>query len=103
MHEASPSPPFDKGDINLSKQDAFVGGDVAAEMHGTPHPALRRNFIHANKTTFVDYNAYSVESVLHELFLASPHRTYDPEEVRVDSARARCFRRTACIGKSNTR
>ncbi|GIL69673.1 hypothetical protein Vretifemale_506 [Volvox reticuliferus] len=39
-----------------------------------------RSFEKANKSVWVGYNAYSVEPVLHELFLTSEHRTLNPEE-----------------------
>ncbi|KXZ50759.1 hypothetical protein GPECTOR_15g444 [Gonium pectorale] len=39
-----------------------------------------RIFEHGNASTWIGYNAYAVESFLHELFLTSEHRTFDPEE-----------------------
>ncbi|GFR49988.1 hypothetical protein Agub_g12134 [Astrephomene gubernaculifera] len=39
-----------------------------------------RTFKTDNTPDWVGYNAYSTEPVLHELFLASEHRTLDPEE-----------------------
>ncbi|KXZ50749.1 hypothetical protein GPECTOR_15g434 [Gonium pectorale] len=39
-----------------------------------------RTFVHGNRTSWVGYNAYAAEPVLHELFLTSEHRTLDPEE-----------------------
>ncbi|GIL48810.1 hypothetical protein Vafri_5227 [Volvox africanus] len=39
-----------------------------------------RQFQHGNLTSWIGYNAYALESVLHETFLASEHRTFDPEE-----------------------
>ncbi|KAG2432501.1 hypothetical protein HXX76_008846 [Chlamydomonas incerta] len=41
---------------------------------------LYRSFTRANQSSFVGYNAYAAEPVLHELFLTSEHRTLDPEE-----------------------
>lgn len=56
--------------------------------HQTAHVRRRRartdthrQFEFGNKTAFTPHNPYAAESVLHELFLSSPHRTYDPEEV----------------------
>lgn len=39
-----------------------------------------RTFNHGNRTEFVGYNAYAVETMLHELMLTTEHRTFDPEE-----------------------
>ncbi|KAG2488200.1 hypothetical protein HYH03_013194 [Edaphochlamys debaryana] len=39
-----------------------------------------RHFEHGNRTVFVGYSAYSLETLLHEALLGSAHRTYDPEE-----------------------
>ncbi|GLC75556.1 hypothetical protein PLESTF_001656500 [Pleodorina starrii] len=39
-----------------------------------------RIFDRGNVSIWVGYNAYAAEPVLHELFLASEHRTLDPEE-----------------------
>lgn len=40
-------------------------------------PVYRSAWAHANASSFVGYNAYGVESVLHELFLSSEHRTFE--------------------------
>lgn len=42
-----------------------------------PLDPLRRSFARANQTSFVGYNAYAAEPVLHELFLTSEHRTLE--------------------------
>ncbi|KAG2424765.1 hypothetical protein HXX76_014189 [Chlamydomonas incerta] len=39
-----------------------------------------RQFELANASSWIHYNAYALESVLHEVMLASEHRTFDPEE-----------------------
>ncbi|MEW5298002.1 MAG: hypothetical protein WDW36_001167 [Sanguina aurantia] len=41
---------------------------------------LYREFHNANRTQWTGYNAYAIETAIHEMFLASEHRTYDPEE-----------------------
>ncbi|KAG2432503.1 hypothetical protein HXX76_008848 [Chlamydomonas incerta] len=41
---------------------------------------LYRHFAKGNQSSWVGYNAYGVEPVLHELFLTSEHRTLDPQE-----------------------
>ncbi|GAX75784.1 hypothetical protein CEUSTIGMA_g3227.t1 [Chlamydomonas eustigma] len=39
-----------------------------------------RNWVHGNRSEWIGYNAYAVESVLIDLFSTSEHRTFDPEE-----------------------
>ncbi|MEW5312044.1 MAG: hypothetical protein WDW38_003706 [Sanguina aurantia] len=41
---------------------------------------LYRQFHGSNRSEWTGYNAYAIESAIHELFLSSEHRTYDPEE-----------------------
>ncbi|PNH08225.1 hypothetical protein TSOC_005205 [Tetrabaena socialis] len=36
-----------------------------------------RQFEHANASQWIGYNAYALESVLHEIFLSSEHRTFE--------------------------